>query len=319
MTDWRAIQRKNFTCLEDLASFLELDNKRKSSLLSQPKFPLNFPRRLAEKAKKNTLDDPILRQFLPLNDETLPAEGFIADPVSDCSFQKTPRLLQKYSGRALLLSTSGCVMNCRFCFRQNYPYLSDKDFSKEIALIKKDPSLHEIILSGGDPLSLGDAALKTLIDELGTIPHLKLLRFHTRFPLGIPERITPTFLSILENTTLQPIFLLHTNHPDEIDSDVAASLKKIQHLGVPILSQTVLLRGINDSLSTLKTLFLKLVSHGIIPYYLHQLDRVTQASHFEVPITDGQALIETLRSHLPGYAIPTYVQEVPMRSHKTPL
>lgn len=310
MQTWRQIQKTNFTKPKELAAFLELEE------ISATPFPLNFPRRLAEKVEKGRLDDPILMQFLPTTQEKLKSPGFIADPVSDCSFQKTPRLLQKYHGRALLITTSACVMNCRFCFRQNYPYEKESSLSKEIELIRNDSSIHEVILSGGDPLSLSDERLSTLIEGLGTIPHLKLLRFHTRFPLGIPERITPEFIKTLEASPLQTIFILHTNHPRELDIDVFAALKKIPG---PTLTQTVLLKGINDNVETLKSLFLKLVSHGVIPYYIHQLDRIEQGAHFEVPIEKGKKLLSALRKELPGYAIPTYVQEIPFQESKSPI
>ncbi|MCB1109661.1 MAG: KamA family radical SAM protein [Chlamydiia bacterium] len=312
METWRQIQKTNFTKREELARFLGIDPE----IIFASPFPLNVPYRLAEKMEKGQLNDPLLMQFLPTHQEALKTPGFTADPVSDCSFQKSSRLLQKYQGRALLITTSACVMNCRFCFRQNYPYSSDKDLSQEIELIRNDPSLHEVILSGGDPLSLSDQRLQTLITALGDIPHLKLLRFHTRFPLGIPERITPAFLKILAGSRLQTIFVLHTNHPKELDPEVLAALKKIP---APLLTQTVLLKGINDSVDTLKSLFLTLASHGILPYYLHQFDRIEQGAHFEVPIAKGKQLLEMLKKELPGYAIPTYVQEIPHESSKTRL
>ncbi len=312
METWRRIQKTNFTKLDELANFLEIDAKATLKSL----FPLNFPRRLAEKVEKGRLDDPILMQFLPVHQETLKILGFTADPVSDLSFQKSPRLLQKYQGRALLITSSACVMNCRFCFRQNYPYEQDKDHAEEIKFIKNDSTIYEVILSGGDPLSLSDERLGALIESLSEIPHLTLLRFHTRFPIGIPERITPSFLKILEETRLQVIFILHTNHPRELDQDVLSSLRKIK---APVLTQTVLLKNINDNVETLKTLFMTLISNGVIPYYLHQLDRIEQAAHFEVPIEKGRKLINALRTELPGYAIPTYVQEIPYKTSKTPI
>ena len=207
-------------------------------------------------------------------------------------------------------------MNCRFCFRQNYPYEGEKDLEAELDAIRQDPTLFEVILSGGDPLSLSDDRLKSLIEALDTIPHLKLLRFHTRVPIGIPERITEEFIAILKKSRLQTIFVLHTNHPRELDDDIFAALKKIP---APLLSQSVLLKGVNDTIETLKELFLKLSFNGVIPYYLHQLDRVKQASHFEVSIEKGKKLMSELRGCIPGYAMPTYVQEVPFENAKTPL
>lgn len=311
MHQWRQIQKENFRKLKELGEYLKLDLSY-SSL-----FPLNLPRRLAEKIEKGNIHDPILKQFLPADEEGKAPLSFVDDPVCDTSFQKTPRLLQKYKGRALFITTSACAMHCRYCFRQNYPYESKTDFAKELNLMRSDPTLHEVILSGGDPLSLSDATLKWLIEELGTIPHLKFLRLHTRFPIGIPERMTNEFLDILRNSPLQVVFVVHVNHPGELDKEIFAALEKVRSLGIPLLCQSVLLSGVNDEIATLKDLFLSLASHGILPYYLHQLDKVKQAHHFEVPIEKGLALMETLRKEVPGYALPKYVQEIPYETSKT--
>jgi len=315
---WRQIQRDNFRHWQTLAEFLELDLDK--PFFSHPHFPLNLPRRLAEKIQKGTLDDPILTQFFPHQKENISASGFLSDPVEDTAFRITYRLLKKYAGRVLLMPTSTCAMHCRYCFRQNYPYhKSPGDFSKELDAIANDLSIHEVILSGGDPLSLSDRKLKALIEGLSAISHIKLLRFHTRFPIGIPERITDSFLETLENTRLQTFFLLHTNHPRELDDDVLAAMKKIQKQGVPVLTQTVLARGVNNDFETLKELCLKLAEHGIVPYYLHQLDKVQGAAHFEVSTQAGLKLIQKLREALPGYAVPNYVQEIPSQKSKTPI
>lgn len=310
MLKWRQIQKDNFTKLEDLGRFLELELSYSSS------FPLNLPRRLAAKIKKGRLNDPILKQFLPSKEEEHPPPSFLEDPVCDISFQKTPRLLQKYHGRALLIPTSACAMHCRYCFRQNYPYNGNTDFLNELEIIRKDVTIHEVILSGGDPLSLSDEALKRVIESLNKIAHLKLLRFHTRFPIGIPERITDSLLELLKNSRLQIVFIVHVNHPDELDDEIFDALKKVSTLGIPVLCQSVLLAGVNDRAEALKELFLSLASHGIIPYYLHQLDRVKQGHHFEVPVEKGLDLMEKLRRELPGYALPKYVQEIPFESSK---
>ncbi len=220
----------------------------------------------------------------------------------------------------MLVSTKACVMNCRFCFRQNFDYeVEVKGFDDELQLIAEDPSLKEIILSGGDPLSLGNATLKKLIDALSLIPHLKRLRFHTRFPIGIPERIDAELLKILETTRLQTVFVIHVNHARELDADVLAALKKIQRLGIPVISQSVLLKGVNDNEDSLQELMEALVDHGILPYSLNQLDRVEGAAHFETTVDEGLALMKTLRSRVSGYAVPRYVREIPGEPNKTPL
>ncbi len=320
MVPWRQIQLQNFTCWKKLADFLELDPSYFPAILKDSHFPLNLPFRLAQKIQKNRWDDPILLQFLPVEKEKEIVLGYKADPVGDLDARKSSKLLKKYHGRALLVCTSSCAMNCRFCFRQNYDYeTQNKEFAEEIELIRQDASLTEIILSGGDPLSLSNETLRSLIQRLDVIPHLQRLRFHTRFPIGIPERIDEEFLSILEKTNLQIFFVIHTNHASEFDAQVAASLKKIQKLGIPILNQTVLLRGVNDHVSILKELCEKLAGHGIIPYYLHQLDRVQGAAHFEVSEEEGRELIAELTELMSGYAVPKYVKEEAGEPSKTGL
>lgn len=312
MEEWRNIQKKNLKSWQATVQFLQIEINKISTLLPSSHFPLNLPLRLAEKIEKNNLEDPILKQFLPMHEEAEFSPSFVLDPVADASFCKTSKLLHKYQGRALLLASSACAMHCRYCFRQNFDYeTTEKSFELEIYTLSKDTSLTEIILSGGDPLSLSDFSLKKLLQKLDHISHLKKLRFHTRFPLGIPERITPELLSLLSSLRMQTIFIIHSNHPKELDPDVLEALKKIQKLGVPVLCQTVLLKGVNDSVIILKELFEKLTDHGILPYYLHQLDKVQGAAHFEVSVDEGKQLIESLRSQLPGYAVPRYVQEIP--------
>ena len=317
---WREIQRQNFTNWHSLALYLELDRATQERLIKAPSFPLNLPRRLAAKIVKHDLDDPILKQFLPLQEEEEFAPGFFADPVEDDSFLKGKRLLQKYRGRVLIVTTGRCAMNCRFCFRQHFPYgIDDKEFSEALLHIKGDPSISEVILSGGDPLSLSTERLSALCYSLQEIPHVKRLRFHTRFPIGIPERIDEKFLSLLASLKLQSIFALHVNCIQELDQEIIDSLKPIQRLGIPLVSQTVLLKGVNDSTEALYRLFEFLIDRGIMPYYLHQLDRVQGAARFEVEESRGIQLIEELRALLPGYAVPRYVKEVPHAPSKAPV
>jgi EF-P beta-lysylation protein EpmB len=320
MIPWRQVQRQNFTCWKKLASFLELDPVHFPKILKTSHFPLNLPLRLAQKIEKNTWEDPILLQFLPQQKERIRAPGFKKDPVGDSEARQTSKLLKKYQGRALLACTSSCAMNCRFCFRQNYEYETEvKGFDKEIELLQEDSTLTEIILSGGDPLSLSNETLDKLIGQLDQIPHLKRLRFHTRFPIGIPERINEPFLALLEKRRMQVFFVVHSNHPSELDDEVLLALKKIQKLGIPVLNQTVLLKDVNDNIPVLKALCERLSDHGIIPYYLHQLDRVQGSAHFEVSEERGKELIEQLTELLSGYAVPKYVKEEAGEASKTML
>lgn len=315
---WRQIQLKNFNSWEKLAIFLQLDETQKESILPKSSFPLNLPLRLAEKIEKRTLEDPILKQFLPIKKELEMQSGFLLDPVSDLSFKKESKLIHKYKGRALLVTSSACAMHCRYCFRKNFAYETErKDFSPELDIIREDTSLKEIILSGGDPLSLSNDELKKLLMLLEDIPHIQRIRFHTRFPIGIPERIDEDFLKILSEINKQFFFVIHTNHPKELDNDIFTALKKIQKLGIPVLNQTVLLKEVNDSPSVLINLFETLSDHGILPYYLHQLDKVLGAQHFEVSEETGKALMQELAANLSGYSLPRYAKELPGKSSKT--
>lgn len=316
---WRRIQRANLTSVSSLADFLELSAQQREELLMRPRFTLNLPRRLADKLAKKTLADPLLQQFLPLKEELSEAEGFSEAPVEDERFRQAPRLLSKYQGRALLIVTGACAMHCRYCFRQNFPYEMPRQLEQELALIAGDASLTEVILSGGDPLSLSDRELSALLSRLGQIKHIQRVRIHTRFPVGIPERLDKNFLKILEKCQQQIWFVVHINHPRELDADVGRALKCVQRLAIPVLNQSVLLKGVNDQVEILKDLHLKLIDWGIQPYYLHQLDRVTGAQRFEVNPGLGLQLIEQLRRCVPGYAVPSYVQEIPGNLSKTPL
>ena len=314
---WRQLLRKNFTNWEQLADFLQLESDQRQTILHRPEFPLNLPLRLAEKIEKKSLHDPILKQFLPTKFENEQQMGFFKDPVGEKDFRSAPKLLHKYQGRALIVTTAACAMNCRYCFRQNFDYETEvKNFDKETALIAQDPSIQEVILSGGDPLSLSNETLGTLLEQLASIPHVKRVRFHTRFLMGIPERIDSSFLQMISRYPLQIWFVLHANHPREFDAEIFSALKLLRLCGAVLLSQSVLLKGINDSADTLVALCEDLVNNGIIPYYLHQLDRVHGTHHFEVSEEEGKKLMDAISKRLPGFAVPKYVREMAGAPHK---
>jgi len=322
MTPWQTIYKNNIKTSKQLIEFLGLDNACAQTILQKSSFALNLPKRLAKKIDvKNILSDPIFLQFVPQVQENHKKANFSNDPVGEMQIKSSaaPRLLVKYCKRALLTTTQACAMHCRYCFRREYDYSAPKGFSAEIAQIKEDPSLKEVILSGGDPLSLPNHTLKSLIDDLSSIAHLTRLRFHTRFAIGIPERIDSAFLQILEQTRLKVWFVIHLNHPVELDADVIAALAKVQKLGICVLNQAVLLKGVNDSIEVLEELAEKLIDAGILPYYLHQLDRVQGAAHFEVDPARGVELIEQLRTKTSGFGVFKYVQEVAAKASKLPI
>ncbi len=317
---WRQIQRQNFTQWEKLADYLELDDLQKREILQTSRFVLNLPIRLARKIEKGNLDDPILRQFLPTVSETIETTGFVNDPVGDHACRRSSKLLHKYQGRVLLVTTSACAMHCRYCFRQNFDYdVEDKTFREELEVIANDNTIKEVILSGGDPLSLSNRNLEVLLDRIAAIPHINRLRFHSRFPIGIPERIDEDFLEMIDRSPHQVWFVIHCNHPNELDKEIFERLNALRKLGVNVLNQAVLLRGVNDDVETMAELCETLTDHGIFPYYLHQLDRVQGASHFEVSREEGLELIDQLIQRLPGYAVPKYVQEISGEPSKTPI
>lgn len=309
---WKQILRTNFTDPSRLAHFLELDEIQRRQIIDRPRFILNLPLRLAKKIPKRTLEDPILKQFLPTVEEHISSTRYSMDPVGDGPCRISGKLLHKYQGRMLLVCTSACAMHCRYCFRKHFDYSTDVQlFDNELKIILEDESVNEIILSGGDPLSLDDRVLENLLTRLAAIPHIKKVRFHTRFPIGIPERLDQAFIGLLQSIPLQFWFVIHVNHPRELDSDVLAALKFLQKVGIPILNQFVLLKGINDDIKVLEELCGTLVDHGIMPYYMHQLDHVQGASHFEVSEAEGKLLEDELTKRLPGYAVPRYVKEIP--------
>jgi EF-P beta-lysylation protein EpmB len=264
--------------------------------------------------------DPLLRQVLPLAEELDDTPGYSEDPVADRGAALTPGLLQKYSGRALLITTGACAVHCRYCFRRHYPYQESPhslaQWNPALDRIAADDRIEEVILSGGDPLMLVDSQLAGLVDRIAAIAHVRRLRVHTRLPIVIPERVTRALVACLRGTRLTPLVVVHANHPRELDDAVGTALGRLIDAGIPLLNQAVLLRGINDDLEPLLGLCRRLVDLRILPYYLHQLDRVAGAAHFAVPPAEGAQLIEQLRQHLPGYAVPRYVQESAGAPHK---
>lgn len=317
---WKKIQRENFTHWGRLAEYLCLSEEDRKELIVHQQFPLNLPARLAAKIDKGTLNDPIFKQFIPTTQENVQKEEFVLDPVGDSLSQKAPKLIHKYQGRVLLVCTSACAMHCRYCFRKNFDYaVLEKGFAEELEYIRRDSSIREVILSGGDPLSLQDKALEGLVLAITSIPHVKHLRIHSRFLIGIPERITAPFLEIFRKLPVQKWFVIHTNHPKELDADVESAIKSLQRAGFQVLNQSVLLRGVNDSADILTELSQRLIDIGVIPYYLHQLDKVSGSHHFEVSSEQGKVLVAEMRQRLPGYAVPEFVQEIAGEESKTPI
>ncbi len=315
-----------------LLSALGLPNVASEGLTGEASFPTFVPPALLSRIQSGNPADPILRQVLPVSAEEDPSiqAGFSPDPLAEFLPGSTAateqggvpsqKWIKKYQGRALLITTGACGVHCRYCFRRHYPYPAAPQqqtrWQPWLDPIIQDPSISEVILSGGDPLVLSDTSLERLIRGLQAIPHVRWLRIHSRMPVVIPQRITPELLQILSGFEAR-VMVIHANHAQEIDDQVAQAVQKMREQGFQVLNQAVLLRGVNDSLAALETLSRRLVSCGVVPYYLHQLDRVAGAAHFEVSVEEGRRLIEQLRQRLPGHAVPRYVQEIPGRPYKT--
>jgi EF-P beta-lysylation protein EpmB len=285
------------------------------------RFPLKVSEHLARQLADAPADDPRVRQFLPSPAELVEREGFVRDPVGDAQVQLAGGLLQKYRGRALVVATAACPVHCRYCFRREYPYADASAVNHWPAVLdalRADPSVVEVILSGGDPLSLPNATLARMVRDLEGIPSLTRLRIHTRFPTTAPERVDAGLVALLGATRFAPAtVVLHVNHATELDPDVAAAVRRLRATGAVLLSQSVLLRGVNDSEDALAALSEALGALGVVPYYLHLLDRVRGAAHFEVPEAEAVALVRGLTRRLPGYLVPRLVREVAGEPAKT--
>ncbi|WP_069470159.1 EF-P beta-lysylation protein EpmB [Candidatus Marithrix sp. Canyon 246] len=287
-------------------------------LATQTQFKLKVPRGYVARMRYGDINDPLLRQVLPLIAETEDIAGFNIDPVGDFAAEKVPGLLQKYQGRVLLVTTAACAIHCRYCFRQHFDYKA-LDIKRVLTEIASDNSIKEVILSGGDPLNIIDSRLSELAYSVSEIPHIKRLRLHTRLPVVLPERVTDELLNWLTATNLQPVIVIHANHANEIDEQVALALAKLVDAGITVLNQSVLLRGINDKAVDLIELSETLFSCRVLPYYLHVLDKVQGAAHFEVAAETATELLEQMRKALPGYLVPRLVREVAGGEFKLPI
>ena len=297
------------------------------------RYSFRVPSPLSQRIDWNNPRDPLQRQFMPSAEEMLTAEGFTTDPLAEEQARHTihdspspvyiPGLLQKYHGRVLLQVSGQCAIHCRFCFRRHDDYAdipkNSDDWSPALALIASDTSLHEVLFSGGDPLMVADDHLAALVQRLAIIPHLKRLRVHSRMPIVTPKRVGTALLRWMTETRLTPIMVIHCNHPAELDNNALAAIARLVDAGIPVLSQSVLLGGVNDDANTLATLYEKLIDHRVIPYYLHLLDKVAGAAHFQVTEAVARTLMTELQARLPGYAIPRLVWEQAGASSKTPL
>jgi len=286
-------------------------------------FPLRVPRSYLARMKKGDPNDPLLRQVLPLREEQQTVAGFGTDPVGDRHAAAAPGVLHKYRGRVLLTTTGACAIHCRYCFRRHFPYAEENpgrnNWQAAIDYLEKHPDVDELILSGGDPLMLDTPHLQRLSERLRTVPHLKRLRLHTRLPVVLPERIDGALLSWLRSLPWQTVIVIHANHAQELSEEVTTVLQQLHDTGITLLNQSVLLRGVNDNVDSLVALSERLFALQVMPYYLHLLDRVAGAAHFEVDESAARQLHAKLRNHLPGYLVPRLVREIEGQPSKQPI
>ena len=286
-------------------------------------FPLLVPHAYVARMRPGDPQDPLLRQVLPLGEELQPAPGFVSDPVGDLPAMPRPGLLHKYHGRALVVTTGACGIHCRYCFRRHFPYARANPMPERWQQVRDyllaDDSIEELILSGGDPLSLSDHRLDGLLNAVRGVPQLRRIRLHTRYPIMLPERLTPELTALLCDTHWQVILVIHANHANEINAAVHSGLQPLRDSGITLLNQSVLLQGVNDSETALVDLSEALFAAGVLPYYLHQLDPVQGAAHFRVDDRHALALHAALRRRLPGYLVPKLVREQAGEAAKTPL
>ncbi|WP_110688017.1 EF-P beta-lysylation protein EpmB [Salinicola aestuarinus] len=286
-------------------------------------FATRVPEAYLARIRPRDPGDPLLRQVLPVASETETATGFVDDPLAERDHTPKPGLIHKYAGRVLLIASPACAINCRYCFRRHFPYddnaPSMREWETTLDYLRGDDSIREVILSGGDPLASSDRRLAALVERLSEIPHLKRLRIHTRLPVVIPARVDDALLGWLGETRLQRVMVLHINHAQEIDDAVIGACQRLRDAGVTLLNQSVLLRGVNDDVATLEALSEQLFDAGVLPYYLHVLDPVRGASHFDVGDDEARDLVAALRARAPGFLVPRLVREIPGEPNKTPL
>lgn len=322
--DWRLAWRDAVRDPRELLALLGLGHLgAQLSAQAAAQFPLRVPRGFVARMRHGDPGDPLLRQVLPVLDEETMVPGFGLDAVGDGAARAGQGVIRKYHGRALLVATGSCAVNCRYCFRRHFPYAQETaaagQWQEAVATIAADPSIDEVILSGGDPLSLATHKLAALTDALAGIGHLRRLRIHTRLPIVLPERVDGELLQWLRALPWPVTVVVHANHANEFDAGVDAALAALRDAGATLLNQAVLLRGVNDSIDALAALSERAFEAGVLPYYLHQLDRVAGAAHFEVDDARARTLHAGLAARLSGYLVPRLVREVAGDPGKRPL
>ena len=319
---WKSELSQCISSVEELLRCLQLDPRQLSaSQRAAEDFPLRVPRPFVERMEIGNPNDPLLNQVLPVTQETEPTIGYSTDPLNETQHNPVPGIVHKYGNRLLLIVSPNCAINCRYCFRRHFPYQenrqSKQQWQQALDYIRLHQEINEVIFSGGDPLAANDNFLGWLTEQIADIPHIKRLRIHTRLPVVIPSRVDEGFLGWATGTRLAPIVVLHINHPNEIDTAVQQMVQRLVKSGMLVMNQTVLLKTINNNLKALVDLSEALYDACVIPYYLHLLDPVTGASHFDITAQQAGQLYSQLQTQLPGFLVPKLVREAPGEKSKT--
>lgn len=319
---WQQELGSAFTTLEALLTYLELNiddltDFDKANLL----FPLLVTESFASRIKKNDPTDPLLKQVLPIPSELTLNSLYTKDPVGDDNATVLPGLIHKYHGRVLMIATGACAIHCRYCFRRSFPYADNSahpsQIQKTVEYLQQNKDIDEVILSGGDPLTLNDKRLANIIIAIESVEHIKRLRIHTRLPVVLPNRVTNNLIKSLTSSRLKLVMVLHINHPNEISESVREAINRLENSRITLLNQSVLLKGVNDNAKTLIDLSRQLFNNNIQPYYLHLLDKVEGAMHFDISRKDACSLYKEVQQKLPGYLVPKLVSETPGKLSKT--
>src|SRR5690554_4263435 len=324
-SSWQQILSQSVTRPEQLLERLGLPVERwlGGAQAGHTLFPIRVPEPFIERMQPGNPDDPLLRQVLPLLEETAEQPGFVRDPLQEDNAIQTTGLIRKYRSRALLMVTGQCAINCRYCFRRHFPYdeqrLSPADRQQVVDTLAASPEINEVIFSGGDPLAVSDQLLSQWASAISSIPHIRRIRIHTRLPVVIPQRVSEALLKWINSTPVQVVIVLHINHPAEIDQSTRRAMGYLRAAGVTLLNQSVILRGVNDNAEVLEDLSEALFDAGIMPYYLHAFDPVAGAQHFDVTDEEARLLVKDMLARLPGFLVPKLVREVPGKPAKTPI
>lgn len=317
---WQKILAEGFSSTQSLLQYLELPTQL-SPYAAEQEFKTRVPRGFVERMQRGNPKDPLLLQVLAQANELEAAADFVHDPLQEKNATRLPGLIHKYTSRILLTLTGACAIHCRYCFRRHFPYEDHnpgrKGWEDIATYIAQHEEINEVIFSGGDPMLATDASFNALLTLLEPIPHLNTLRIHSRVPIVLPERITEEWLSRLATCRLNKVMVLHANHPNEVNDEVAKACTALKNAGFHLLNQSVLLKEVNDDSHVLAQLSQRLFTVGVLPYYLHLLDKVKGAQHFDVPLETALTLYRDLQKKLPGYLVPKLAREEAGMGHKT--